>query len=98
MILQDPKIDPRIEKYANDLAWIPASRDNSMVNICIVPRLAVTVGTGKGDKKWPKRKVLPRLLHLMMVGDTEQVTHVNPLMNPNVWWDPKTCYDFEKIG
>ena len=98
LISQDPKIDPRIEKYANDLAWIPASRDDSMVNICVVPRLAVTVGTGKGDKKRPKRKVLPRLLHPMMVGDTEQVTHVNPLMNPNVWWDPKIRYDFEKIG
>ncbi|KAF8337811.1 hypothetical protein F5887DRAFT_920220 [Amanita rubescens] len=98
LISQDPKIDPRIVKYANDLAWIPASRDDSLVNICVVPRLAVTVRTGKGDKKRAKRKVLPRLLQPIVVGEPEHVKHAAPVMNPNVWWDPKTRYDFEKIG
>ena len=97
------KYDKRVLNYANDLAYVPWSNE-SWVFIWIVPRLPLPISNGdlEGEsKRGPKTKQMQRLLHPMMLGDPLEATRgmsVAHMIDPSVWWKPKTRYELENVG
>ncbi|KAF8332933.1 hypothetical protein F5887DRAFT_922201 [Amanita rubescens] len=88
-----PNLDERLIKYANDLGYVAKRISESQVAIHLVPRLLVPIESNiarDGDReKRRKKKRCPRLLHPRALGNPEDAT-VAHLLDPNVWWDPKT--------
>ncbi|KAF8318845.1 hypothetical protein F5887DRAFT_1166918 [Amanita rubescens] len=70
------------------------AESESTVVICLVPRLLVKNGIhasgdmNEDERKRPRRKRLPRLLHPKAIGDHTEIMEIAPRMDPNVWWQP----------
>ncbi|KAF8328620.1 hypothetical protein F5887DRAFT_924204 [Amanita rubescens] len=87
-------VDSDLMKYAGDLAFVLNAESESTVVICLVPRLLVKNGIhasgdmNEDERKRPRRKRLPRLLHPKAIGDHTEIMEIAPRMDPNVWWQP----------
>ena len=89
--------DKRVMKYAKDLAYVPFSNETSVI-VCLVPRLPVLNSNGdSGEGESKRRPKMQQLLHPMMLGDPQAASRAT-MIDPSMWWQPKTRYDLKKIG
>jgi hypothetical protein len=96
--------DETVYKYANDLAYVPWT-DGTMVIVCPIPRLPLPISSGDSGeadlKRRPKTKRRQRLLHPMMLGDSQvasRAMNVAHMIDPSVWWQPKSRYGLKNIS
>ncbi|KAF8339365.1 hypothetical protein F5887DRAFT_1077402 [Amanita rubescens] len=100
----EPHFDKRLIKYGKDLAYVCGWLTESLVLICLVPRLLVPIDSGASleprqgeEHKRPRKKRLPRLLHPKLLGDPQEALDIMHIIEPNVWWVPKKRYELERV-
>ncbi|KAF8346158.1 hypothetical protein F5887DRAFT_1184931 [Amanita rubescens] len=101
LLREDPKVDKGLVRYANDLGYVHRVFSDSLLAICLVPRLLVPIESDFVDEENRKicrrKRRCPRLLHPNLLRGHKDAVHVVDRLDPNVWWNPKTLYDMEPI-
>ena len=102
LLREEPKkVDKGLVKYANDLGYVQRVFSDSLLAICLVPRLLVQIESDLVDDENGKirrrKKRCPRLLHPNLLRGPKDAVHVVDCLDPSVWWNPKTLYDMEPI-
>lgn len=105
LLENDANFDKRFLKYANDLGYVHQRLTDSLVTICLVPRLLVPIMSedagheqdGEGQKFRRKKKRCPRLLHPQLLAHPKETATMDNSLDPDLWWDPKSPYDLEPI-
>jgi hypothetical protein len=103
-VLKSMDVDRNIIKYTGDLAFVHEMQNGPMVNICLIPRLPVTIASNvpcnpNGAERTKRQtKRLPRLLHPKAIGEPQELMDVAHLFDPNVYWYPGRRQKLETIG
>ena len=101
------KLDERILKYANNLAFVGRLMSEPFIQLILVPRLPVPISynnSGQDNLNTHRKKRMPRLLHTSPLGDPlligDPLRKIIPLahnLDPAVWWHPNMCYNLQMV-